>query len=75
MADADKLRKAQKIILAKFGWNLFHANILPKLLDIYVEFIFSKVEGDSVDLILNLKEKQWKSRNFSAVAMSNSNKI
>ena len=75
MDDTDRLSKAQKRILAKFGWNLFNANILPKkLLDIQIEFIFPKVEGDSVDLILNLKEKLSKSRNFSAVAMSNSNK-
>ena len=46
-----------------------HANILPKLLDIYIEFPFQKVEGDSADLVLNLKEKLLKSRSFSTVAM------
>ena len=64
MINANKLRKAQKTILAKFGWNLFHANILPKLLYIYIEFLFPKVEGDSTDLILNLKEKLSKLRSF-----------
>ena len=55
MVDANRLSKAQKTILAKFGWNMFYANILPKILDIYIEFIFPKVEGDSADSILNLK--------------------
>ena len=64
MTDADRLNKLQKRILAKFGWNMFHANILPKLLDIYIEFIFPNVEGDFVDLVLNLKEKWSKSRSF-----------
>ena len=56
MVDADRLSKAYKIILAKFGWNLFYANILHKILDIYIDFLFPKVEGDSADLILNLKK-------------------
>ena len=43
---------------------MFHVNILPKLLDIYIEFIFLNVEGDSVDLVLNLKEKWSKSKSF-----------
>ena len=59
MADADRLSKAWKIILAKFGWNLFHANIVLELLHIYIEFRFPKVEGDSADLIKKLLSSRY----------------